>query len=144
MPTNKTLDIANDPNIDLVVSSIRADRHGGSLIPSIKAGKDVYVEWPIEANYAKSKELTDLVKARGVRNVVGIQGGYTPLHTKIRALTERGGIGRLESSTVLQTTEYSGFTVPNHLYHQLDKSNGSNPVTVSFPHSLEIITEGKS
>ncbi|EXJ76859.1 hypothetical protein A1O3_10504 [Capronia epimyces CBS 606.96] len=134
-------DLANDPNVDLVVCSVRADRHGGALIPSIKAGKDVYVEWPMEANHAKSRELTDLVRARGVRNVVGIQLGYTPLLTKIKTLIARGAIGRLESSTFLQTTEYSGSAVPSHLTYQLDRKVGSNPVTVTFPHALEIITE---
>jgi predicted dehydrogenase len=58
--------------VDLIVTSIRVDRHASSIIPVIKAGKDVYVEWPIESNYAKAKELTDLVKLHGVKNVVGL------------------------------------------------------------------------
>lgn len=95
----KEPDLANDPNVDLVVTCIRVDRHAGSLIPAIKAGKDVYVEWPIESNYAKAKELMDMVKLQGVQNVLGLQGGFVPIAKKIKNMIVAGDIGRVESGT---------------------------------------------
>lgn len=93
MKLTKYVDLANDPNIDLVVSSIRVDRHAGSLIPSIKAGKDVFVEWPIEANHSTAKELTDLVKIHNVRNVVGLQASFSPIvrRSRLPLRAERSG-----------------------------------------------------
>lgn len=133
-------ELANDPNVDLVVSCIRADRHAGSLIPSIKASKDVFVEWPIEANYAKAKELTDLVKAHGVRNVVGLQGSFAPVARKVKTTIERGDIGRVEGSTMIAKNA-GGATRSSHVDYFADKKIGGNPFTIAFGHSMEFITE---
>jgi predicted dehydrogenase len=67
-------EVANDPDIDLVVSCIRVDRHAGSLLPSIQAGKDVFTEWPMEADLAKAKALAEAAKQQhgNVRHVVGL------------------------------------------------------------------------
>ncbi|KAF2813917.1 NAD-P-binding protein [Mytilinidion resinicola] len=132
-------EVANDPNIDLVVSSIRVDRHAGSLIPSIKAGKDVYVEWPVEANYSIAKELTDLAKAHNVRNVVGIQGSFSPIATKIKALIDGGELGRVTSSTTITTLNYVGPTIPSFIDYFVDKKTGGNPFTIDFGHVLECL-----
>jgi predicted dehydrogenase len=128
--------------VDLVVLSIRADRHTGSLIPAIKAGRDVYVEWPIESNYAKAKELTDLVKTHNVRNVVGLQDGVTPVAKKINDMILAGDIGRVESSTFVRKMRGGAVMVSNVGYF-LDKKIGRNAFMISFGHSLEYITKGE-
>ncbi|KAI9737339.1 MAG: hypothetical protein M1834_009493 [Cirrosporium novae-zelandiae] len=134
-------DLAADPDIDLVVSSIRVDRHAGSLIPSIKSGKAVFVEWPLEANYAKAKELADLVKAHRVRNVVGLQGGFSPIAKKAKAIIECGDIGRVESSTMVAMNS-GGATVSSHVGYFVDRKVGGNMFTIAFGHGMEFITEG--
>ncbi|KAI4241939.1 MAG: hypothetical protein LQ352_007359, partial [Teloschistes flavicans] len=131
-------DIANDPNVDLVVSSIRVDRHGGSLIPSIKANKDVYVEWPIEANYNKAKEVTDLVKKHNVRSVVGLQGGYAPVATKVRSIIDNGDIGQVESSTFIGKSRGGGI-VSQHVDYFVDRKVGGNLFTIGFGHAMEFV-----
>ncbi|KAF7970545.1 hypothetical protein HWV62_23713 [Athelia sp. TMB] len=137
----KAYDLANDPNVDLVVSSIRVDRHGGSVIPSIKAGKAVFVEWPLEANYAIAKDLTDLVKAHSVRNVVGLQGGFSPIVQKLKDLITHGDIGKVESSTVVIKGVPGGPILPSMVDYFVDKKIGGNGFTIAFGHSLELVTE---
>ncbi|KAF7966290.1 hypothetical protein HWV62_39237 [Athelia sp. TMB] len=138
--TPEDADLANDPNVDLVVSSIRVDRHGGSVIPSIKAGKAVFVEWPLEANYAIAKDLTDLVKTHNVRNVVGLQGGFSPVVQKLKDLVARGDIGKVESSTVV-IKSMGGATLPSMVDYFVDKKIGGNAFTIAFGHSLELVTQ---
>jgi predicted dehydrogenase len=135
-------DIANDPDVDLVVSSVRVDRHASSLIPSVKAGKAVFVEWPIDANYSIAKELTDLVKSNNVRNVVGIQGSFSPVATKVKELIKSGDIGKVESSTIIATNR-GGATRSSHIDYFVDKEVGGNMFTIAFGHSIEFITEGR-
>lgn len=138
------IDIANDPNIDLVVSSIRVDRHAGSLIPSIKAGKNVFVEWPLEANYTLAKELTDLVKTHKVRNVVGLQGSFSPVITKAKALIASGEIGKVESSSLIALAKnITGATVLSPVDYFIDRKIGGNISTIAFGHSVELLTSGK-
>jgi predicted dehydrogenase len=62
------------------------------------AGKDVFVEWPLEANAQKARELRDLAKEKGVRTVVGLQGRYDALAREIKALLDGGRIGEVTSA----------------------------------------------
>lgn len=126
-----------------MVSSIRVDRHAGSLIPSIKAGKSVYVEWPLEANYSLSKELTDLVKSHSVRNAVGLQGSFSPVIKKAKALIESGEIGTVESSSMIALARnISGAAVLSPVDYFIDKKVGGNISTIAFGHSVGLLTSG--
>lgn len=39
--------IAKDPDVDLVVISVKLPFHRDLALPALKAGKDVFVEWPL-------------------------------------------------------------------------------------------------
>ena len=131
-------DIAADPDIDLIVTSIRVDKHGSAAIPAIKAGKDIYVEWPLEANLTKARELFELAKTHKVRSVVGMQGSFEPLVRKVKALVESGEIGKVESSTFID--KYPSITpLPSAVGYFADKKIGGNYFTISTGHFLELI-----
>jgi predicted dehydrogenase len=136
-------EVANDPDIDLVVSCIRIDRHAGSLLPSIKAGKDVFTEWPMEADLAKAKGLADAAKEQHgkVRHIVGLQGRYNPLASKLRDMIVAGAIGKVESSTVVAHA-FGGASLPSPVDYFADKSVGGNPFTIIFAHSMEFVQQG--
>ena len=53
-------DLAADPDVQLVVCSTRVDKHASTVRPSIEAGKEVFVEWPLAENPGVVKDLTDL------------------------------------------------------------------------------------
>lgn len=71
-------DLAADPDVQLVVCCTRADKHYETTLPSIKAGKDVLIEWPLAQNAAKAEELTAAAKESGSRTIVGLQVRYAP------------------------------------------------------------------
>ncbi|KAL9580845.1 MAG: hypothetical protein Q9212_004254, partial [Teloschistes hypoglaucus] len=131
--------IAIDPNVDLVVSSIRLDRHAGSLIPSIKANKDVFVEWLIEANYEKAKELKDLVRKHKVRNVVGLQGGYAAVANQVSSMIDKGGIGKVESS-IFTGKARGGGIVSQHVDYFVDMKVGVSFFMIGG-HAMEFVTK---
>ena len=136
-------EVANDPDVDLVVSCIRVDRHAGSLLPSIKAGKDVFTEWPMEADLSKTKVLADAVKQqhRKGRHIVGLQGRYNPFANKLRDIIALGAIGKVESSTVVAHA-FGGASLPSPVDYFADKSVGGNPFTIVFAHSMEFVQQG--
>jgi predicted dehydrogenase len=93
-------ELAKDPEIDLVVCSVRVDRHLATISPSLKAGKDVYVEWPLGKSLAEAKELLKLKNEGGVKKaVVGLQARQAPLIKKVKELIQQGRIGEVYSST---------------------------------------------
>lgn len=136
-------DVAHDPDIDLVVSCVRVDRHAGSLLPSIKSGKDVFTEWPMEANLTKAKALADAMKEQHgkVRHIIGVQGRFNPLASKLRDMIDSGVVGKVESSSFVAHA-FGGASLPSPVDYFADKKVGGNAFTIVFAHSMEFIQQG--
>lgn len=73
-------ELAKDPDVELVVVSTRVDKHYETVYPSVKAGKNVYVEWPLAENTARAGELAELAREKGGKTVVGLQVSATLCH----------------------------------------------------------------
>ncbi|KAI9149095.1 transcription co-repressor GAL80 [Paramyrothecium foliicola] len=130
--------LANDPDIDLVVDSTRVDVHYPTILPSVKAGKNVYVEWPLADNVAHAQELTDLANKSGSRTIVGVQGRLSPPVAKLRELLQQGRIGKVLSS------QFRGFggtndreRLPSGLKYFLDPAIGGNIFTIGYGHPFD-------
>ena len=67
-------DIAADPNVDLVVVSVDANKHLQLAKPALLRKKMAFVEWPLGNSLAEAEELTKLAADAGVRSMVGLQG----------------------------------------------------------------------
>lgn len=127
-------DLAADPEVDLVVTSTRVDTHYAATLPSIKAGKVPYIEWPLAQDVKHAEELQDAVGANG-KSIVGLQGRYVPLFEKVKVLIDEGKIGKVLSS---ELRAFGGTVDRETLTHKLDyftdKSIGGNPITIGFAH----------
>ncbi|KAL6876939.1 hypothetical protein J3F83DRAFT_430333 [Trichoderma novae-zelandiae] len=132
--------VADDKDIDLVVVSTRVDVHHSSALPSVKAGKDVFVEWPLAQDVAHAKELVDAAKAAGGRTLVGHQGREAPPVVKVRQLIEQGSIGKILSSEI---RAYGGAldreSLRPGLKYFLEKAVGGNIVTIGVGHLFDQI-----
>ncbi|KAF6842244.1 oxidoreductase family protein [Colletotrichum musicola] len=128
-------DLAADPDVDLVVVSTRVDTHYDAVLPSVEAGKDVYVEWPLAQDAAHGAQLADAAKKAGGRTAVGIQGRTVPIHEKIRQLLREGKIGKVLSSEVKAAGgSIDRDVLPTGLKYFADKAIGGNIVTIGFGH----------
>ena len=78
--------LADDPDIDVVICSTRVDKHLRGSLPSVKAGKRVFIEWPVGSSLAQTKEIRDKAKQKGIRSLVGLQKRHNPFVTKVRSL----------------------------------------------------------
>ncbi|KAK6085911.1 oxidoreductase family protein [Seiridium cupressi] len=128
-------DLAADPDVQLVVVSTRVDKHYETALPSLKTGKNVYVEWPLAENLARAEELAQLAKEKGVKTVVGLQGRFTPPLIKLRELIASGRIGKVLSSKV---SAFGGAmhreNLTNGLRYFTDRKVGGNFLTIGFGH----------
>ena len=128
-------DLAQDPNVDLVVVSVQVGKHYMLTKPALLAGKDVFVEWPLGVNTAEAEELADLAKAKGVKTIMGLQARASPLVAKIKEVLDSGRIGKVMSTTVVAI--FSGIPVdkfPADAAYYLDKDSGGNVLTISLGH----------
>ncbi|KAF5557209.1 transcription co-repressor GAL80, partial [Fusarium phyllophilum] len=88
-------DLAADKDVELVVVATRVDVHHSSALPSVKAGKDLYVEWPLAQDVKHARELVDAAREKGVKTIVGLQGRYAPPIKKLREIVKEGRIGKI-------------------------------------------------
>lgn len=148
-PTTKAYgdphDLAKDPEVDLVVCSTRVDLHHSTIRPSIEAGKDVYVEWPLASNTEQARDLADLTRQKGVRSLIGLQCRESPIIAKLKSLLATGKIGKvLSSSVVASGGSRLRDSLPEGLKYFTDKEVGGNLVTIGYGHSKSFIFPSKA
>ncbi|KAF2497122.1 NAD(P)-binding protein [Lophium mytilinum] len=143
-PTTKAYgtpeDLANDPDIDLVICNTRVDKHYETVLPSIRAGKDAYIEWPIASNKAQIDELVKLTREKGSRVAIGLQGRLAPPVLKLKEIIGSGELGKVLSSEI---QEYGGTNsrefLPPALKYFAKREVGGNPITIGFGHIIDLV-----
>lgn len=134
--------LAQDPDVDLVVSCVQVDSHASTITPSILAGKDIFVEWPLEANLFKATELFNLAQKHRVRNVMGLQAGHTPIVQQIKTIVDSGRIGKVNSSSNVSNFPDFGATQNQAVKYFADREVGGNMVSIHFGHAMEYMKAG--
>jgi predicted dehydrogenase len=128
-------DLSANPDIDLVVCSVRVDRHYQCLKPAIAAGKDCFVEWPLASNLEQATELLQLADAKGVKTMVGLQGQVGPLVKRVKELVvSEQAIGRILSSTINLATGLSTDVTYEGYEYLNDVELGGNMLVIPFGH----------
>ncbi|KAF8064998.1 oxidoreductase [Lyophyllum atratum] len=139
-----TAHIAGDPDVDLVVVSVRTPAHRDAVIPVLEARKDVFVEWPAGASLEETVELAEKAREKGVRAAVGLQGRHSPVVRRVKELIDSGKIGKVLSTTInsLIPREFGiwGPQVNEHNRYSLDPANGATLLSIAVGHQTDIIT----
>ncbi len=128
-------DLADDPDVDMIVITVKVATHYALAKPALLAGKDVFVEWPLCATTAEAEELTKIAAEKGVKTIVGLQARAWPLLLKVKELVDSGRIGKVLSSTVVGTF----VIIPTPVWaagaeYYLDLNSGGNNFTIFFGH----------
>lgn len=76
-------DIAADVDVDLVVVGVKVSLHKELILPALKEGKDVFVEWPLANGIDEAQELVEAAKEGGSRTIVGLQARCSPALLKV-------------------------------------------------------------
>ncbi|MBF0622526.1 MAG: Gfo/Idh/MocA family oxidoreductase [Magnetococcales bacterium] len=89
-------DILDNPDIHAVVISTPAVTHGRMVKQALLAGKDVLVEKPMCLNSTEAEALTQLANTQKRILMVGHLLWYHPAVLMLKALLEKGILGRLQ------------------------------------------------
>jgi predicted dehydrogenase len=127
------------PDIDVVVVTVKAPHHRELVSAALAAGKTVYCEWPLGRDLDDARAMAALADKQGVRTVVGLQGRQAPAIEFVQQLLRDGYVGEVLSTTMV------GLSIPGDVVGQpnaymLDKTNGANLLTVPVGHSLDILS----
>ncbi|KAK8128209.1 hypothetical protein PG984_009317 [Apiospora sp. TS-2023a] len=133
--------LAADPDIDLVVVSTRVDQHYSTVLPSLTAGKDAFVEWPLAENSQRAAELARVAAEKGSRTVVGLQSWFAPSIVALRDLLAGGRrIGKVLSSEVRAAGgTLDRATLPPFLEYFADRDIGGNAFTIGLGHLFDYV-----
>jgi predicted dehydrogenase len=130
-------DLAADSDIDLVICNTRVDKHFETIISSVKAGKDVYVEWPIAAKREHIDELVEAAKKSGSRVAVGLQRRWAPPVVKLREVLN-GGKGKLGKVLSSDVRAFGGTKdreiLPTGLRYFAQREIGGNVIVIGVGH----------
>ncbi|KAI7775532.1 hypothetical protein LA080_006724 [Diaporthe eres] len=132
--------LADDPDVDLVVCNVRVDRHHEIIRPSVAAGKAVFCEWPLASNLDQVRYLVNLAREKGGRTMIGTQGRVSPVVVKIRELLEQGRIGKVLSAEVRAAGGSNDrLALSEFMDYFAQRSVGGNFVTIGVGHLLDAV-----
>lgn len=131
-------DLANDPDVDLVVCCVRVDRHYKLMKPVLEKGKNAFIEWPLGANLQEAEELTAIAHEKGSNTIVGLQGRMDPRVQKLRELIQQGRIGNVQSTTITaHAGGLGGAFEPPGIDYLAKKAVGGNLLTIPMMHTVD-------
>ncbi|KJA21345.1 hypothetical protein HYPSUDRAFT_203107 [Hypholoma sublateritium FD-334 SS-4] len=93
-----TSQIAADPEVDLVVVSVKPWSQKAAVLPVIEQKKNFFLEWPVGRSLQETIEIAEAVHKYGVRSIVGLQGRQSPVVKKVKHLVNSGAIGAIRST----------------------------------------------
>lgn len=135
-------ELAADPDIDIVICNTRVDRHYDTILPSVRAGKDVFVEWPIAAKTNHIEELVGTAKQSGSRIAVGLQRRWNPIVVRLRELVGGGrgaGLGKLLNVEARMFGASNDREVlPTGLKYFTQKEVGGNAISIGVGHGKSV------
>src|SRR2546426_3284415 len=126
------------PDIDVVVVTVRVPHHRELVSAALAASKAVYCEWPLGRDLEDARAMATLAAKQGVRTVIGLQARQAPAIESVQELVRDGYVGEVLSTTMV------GLSVPGDVVGQpnaymLDKTNGANVLTIAVGHSLDLL-----
>src|SRR5438094_6085495 len=126
------------PDIDVVVVTVKVPHHRELVSAALAAGKAVYCEWPLGRDLEDARAMATLAAEQGVRTVAGLQARQAPAIEFVQQLLRDGYVGEVLSTTLV------GLSVPGDVVGQpnaymLDKTNGANALTIALGHSLDTL-----
>src|SRR5438445_3287076 len=130
--------LVTQPDIDLVVVTVKVPRHRELVSAALAAGKAVYCEWPLGRDLDDARAMAALATEQGVRTVVGLQARQAPAIELVQQLLSEGYVGEVLSTTMVGLSIPGDVVVQANAY-MLDKTNGANVLTIAVGHSLDVL-----
>jgi myo-inositol 2-dehydrogenase/D-chiro-inositol 1-dehydrogenase len=88
-------------DIDAVVICTPTDMHSDLIEKSVRAGKAVFCEKPVDLSSARIRACLDVVKASNGKLMIGFNRRFDPSFASVRARIGAGEVGKVELVTIL-------------------------------------------
>jgi predicted dehydrogenase len=129
-----------DPEVDLVVITVRVAEHYALVRAALEAGKDVLCEWPLACCTADAQRLLDLARQVRRRHFIGLQAFVAPEVRLARQMIADGAIGLLEAVTVRVASATGGTPFPADGRYLFEPAIGTSLLSIQVAHTLAAVT----
>lgn len=129
-------ELAQSPDIDLVVVTVKVPAHAAIVDAALEAGKHVYCEWPIGLGLAEAEAMAAKARSKGVVAVAGTQARVAPTIRYARDLVANGHVGEILSTTIVANGRSWGAEIDKASAWTLDRENGGNLLTIALGHAM--------
>ena len=130
-------ELAQHPDVDLVIVSVKVPDHYRPVMAAIDAGKHVYCEWPLGRDTGEAVRMLEAAQRRGIRHVVGLQGQMSPAINYLKDLVADGYLGRVLTATMIACAPNWGASIDRA--YQADRANGANLLTITGGHTIDAL-----
>ena len=83
--------------IDAYIIASSTDTHSPLLKLCASVGKPVFCEKPIDLDYARAEECSDVIATAGITCMLGFNRRFDPQFAQLKAAVENGKVGQLET-----------------------------------------------
>jgi predicted dehydrogenase len=137
--TSNTEDIFDRDDIDVVNICTPNIYHKEAVINAIKAGKHIYCDKPLTANFEESREILKILQGSNIIHQMALQNRFFPATMRAKELIDEGRIGRILSFRACYL--HSGSVDRNKPigWKQDHKIGGGGVLLDLGPHALDLL-----
>lgn len=132
-------DLADCPDVDLVVVAVRVANHRELIEAALSSGKHVYCEWPLGANPVEAEMLAEHAEEAGVRTAVGLQARSAPDLRYLKDLIANGSLGTVTSCVATAFSGRGAGPVEAAKRYLFESTSGANMLTIETGHLLDAL-----
>lgn len=132
-------ELVEDPDVDLVVLTVKVPLHAEIVGTALAAGKNVLCEWPLGNGLAEAELLLEQARRQQLRHFIGLQARAAPAIRFLRDLVADGYVGEVLSSSVVASGFGWGACIDDSQAYLFDSANGATMRTVTGGHLLDAV-----
>lgn len=133
-------ELAQHPDVDMVVVSINVKDHYKAVKAITPAGKPIYCEWPLGSNTTEALEMQEWVESRQLPNAIGLQARQAPAINYVKDLLAEGYVGKILSANLKISIDGMGGVADKATAYLFDRKIGGNLLTIVGGHNLDAFT----
>lgn len=133
-------DLAECPDVDLVVVSINVQKHYDAVKDIISTQKPIYTEWPLGSNTEEALEMQESVETQKIPTAIGLQARQAPAVNYIKDLLAGGYVGKILSANLRVSLSGMGGTGNEANAYLFDREAGGNLFTIPGGHNIDAFT----
>lgn len=123
-------ELAQHPDVDMVVVSINVKEHYNAVKAVVPAGKPIYCEWPLGSNTEEALEMQEWITSAQLPNAIGLQARQAPAVQYVKDLLAEGYVGKVLSANLKISIDGMGGVGDKSTAYLYDRKVGGNLLTI--------------